>query len=147
MSHNPATPNVRVGIGVFVIKDGKFIMLLRKGAHGAGSWSLPGGHLEFGESFEDTACREVLEETGMTITNVRFGAVTNDIFENEEKHYTTIWMISDWAGGEAYIAEPDKCTKQDWFTLDTLPEPLFHTWNQFIPSEFYESVQSQISRS
>ena len=69
---------VRVGVGVFIFKDGKFLMQQRQGAHGAGSWSVPGGHLEFNETFEETATREVLEETDLTITNIRFGAVTND---------------------------------------------------------------------
>jgi|GEM_PF-5891666 len=40
--------NVRVGVGVFVFKNGEFIMLKRRGSHGADTWSLPGGHLEFG---------------------------------------------------------------------------------------------------
>lgn len=39
-------PKVRVGIGVFVFKDGKFLMAQRKNAHGDGTWSVPGGHLE-----------------------------------------------------------------------------------------------------
>jgi 8-oxo-dGTP diphosphatase len=38
---------VRVGIGVFVFKDGKFLIQRRKGSHGTGTWSIPGGHLEF----------------------------------------------------------------------------------------------------
>jgi 8-oxo-dGTP diphosphatase len=51
----------KVGIGVFIFKDGKFLMGCRKGTHGAGTWSVPGGHLEFGESFEECAEREALE--------------------------------------------------------------------------------------
>jgi len=59
--------SVKVGIGVFVFKNGKFLMQKRHGAHGSNSWGVPGGHLEFGESFEATARREVLEETGLKI--------------------------------------------------------------------------------
>lgn len=130
------TPMVRVGIGVFVFKGDKFLMQQRQGAHGAGSWSVPGGHLEFGESFEDTARREVKEETGLEIADVRFGAVTNDHFADEEKHYVTVWMLSDWARGKEYIAEPDKCLEQAWHTLDDLPEPLFLPWKQLLASGF-----------
>ena len=64
----------KVGVGVFVLKDGKILMGKRKGAHGEGSWSLPGGHLEFNESWDMCAVRETMEETGVTIKNIRFGA-------------------------------------------------------------------------
>jgi len=140
--------NVRVGVGVFVFKDGKFIMLKRRGSHGADTWSLPGGHLEFGESFEDTARREVKEETNLEITNVRFGAVTNDHFVEEDKHYVTIWMLSDWAGGEERITEPEKCTAQAWFTFNDLPESLFLPWYQLLKSDFIEKIKqdNQVSQ-
>lgn len=134
-------PNVRVGIAVFIFKDGKFLMQQRKGSHGAGTWSVPGGHLEFGESFEDTARREVREETGLDIKNVRFGAATNDYFEGENKHYVTVWMLSDWKDGEEFIAEPDKCIAQAWHTFDHLPSPLFLPWNQLLSSEFIEEIK------
>lgn len=137
-------PNVRVGVGVFVFKDGKFLIQKRKGSHGEGSWSLPGGHLEFGESFEETARREVLEEAGVEIKNVRFGAVTNDHFVEENKHYVTIWMLSDWASGEVKNMEPEKCTAQIWSTFDDLPKPLFLVWNQLLESEFIDSIKAQI---
>jgi 8-oxo-dGTP diphosphatase len=136
--------NVRIGIGVFVFKDGKFLLQQRQGAHGAGSWSVPGGHLEFGESFEDTARREVKEETDLEIKHVRFGAVTNDNFIKEGKHYVTIWMLSDWQSGTEYITEPDKCLKQEWHTFDDLPAPLFLPWNQLLESEFIEKIKAQL---
>ena len=136
--------SVKVGIGVFVFKQGKLLMLKRQGSHGAGSWSIPGGHLEFGESFEDTTIREVFEETNLKIKNIRFGAVTNDFFEDEGKHYITVWMISDWASGKESIMEPDKCSKQSWYTFDDLPSPLFLPWNQLLKSEFIENIKKQL---
>ena len=140
-------PQVRVGVGVFVIKDGKFLMQQRIGAHGAGTWSVPGGHLEFGETIEETAAREVFEETGVTITNIRFAAVTNDRFTTENKHYVTVWMISDWQQGQEYITEPDKCIAQGWYTLDTLPSPLFLPWEQLLSSEFIQVIATTVKRT
>lgn len=135
---------VRVGVGVFVFKDGKFIMGRRRNAHGDGTWSVPGGHLEYGETFEETARREVLEETGLTITNVRFGAVTNDHFEAEGKHYVTVWMLSDWQSGEAKIREPEKFVDMRWCDFDSLPNPLFLPWRQFLGSEFVDAVRREL---
>lgn len=137
-------PLVRVGIGVFVVKDGMFLLQKRTGSHGEGTWSLPGGHLEFGESFEDTARREVKEESSLEITNARFGAVTNDIFEKENKHHVTVWIVSNYANGELKNMEPHKCTEQAWFTLDTLPEPLFPTWYQLFKSDFLVTIRKEL---
>jgi 8-oxo-dGTP diphosphatase len=137
---------VRVGVGVFVFKDGKFLMQQRKGAHGSGTWSPPGGHLEFGESFEETARREVEEETGLRIKNIRFGAVTNDHFADEKKHYVTIWMISDYESGTEYITEPDKCVGQAWHTFDDLPSPLFLPWKELLASDFLTDIKLQLKQ-
>jgi len=137
----------RVGIGVFVIRDGKFLMGHRKGSHGAGTWSIPGGHMEYGESFEQTAKREVREETGMAIGNVRFGAVTNDLFESDKKHYVTIWVLSDWVKNEPSITEPDKFIDQEWIDIDNLPEPLFSPWYELLKSEFMDEIRRQIKLS
>ncbi len=135
---------VRVGMGVFVFKDGKFLMLQRQGAHGAGSWSIPGGHIEYGEKFEETARREIMEEVGIKIKNIRFGAVTNDYFKSEGKHYLTIWMLSDWQSGEAGNMEPEKCLDMKWCTFDNLPTNLFYPWKQLLKSEFINSIKQAI---
>ncbi len=135
---------VRVGIGVFIFKNGKFLLLQRQGSHGEGSWSVPGGHLEVGESFEQTAKREVKEETNLEIKNVRFGAVTNDYFTDEDKHYVTVWMLSDWENGQEYIVEPDKCLNQGWHSFENLPTPLFLPWNQLLESEFIDRIKDQL---
>lgn len=137
----------RVGIGVFVIKDGKFLMGHRKGSHGSGTWATPGGHMEYGESFEQTAIREVLEETGLVINNVRFGAVTNDIFKDESKHYVTIWVLSDWVSGEPTLNEPDKFIDQKWIDIDAIPRPLFLSWEALLEGEFIDDIRQQIKSS
>jgi 8-oxo-dGTP diphosphatase len=115
----------KVGVGVFVIKDKKILMGQRINAHGEGTWSLPGGHLEFFETFEDCAKREVLEETGLNITDVNFATITNDMFKKENKHYITIFVKSKNSQGIPKVMEPNKCLKWDWFTWDNLPKPLF----------------------
>ncbi len=115
----------KVGVGVIVIKDGKILLGKRKNAHGEGSWSFPGGHLELNESWEDCASRETKEETGVAIKNIRFGTATNDIFQAEEKHYITIFMLSDYDSGEVKVMEPEKCEKWEWFSWSQLPQPLF----------------------
>jgi 8-oxo-dGTP diphosphatase len=135
-------PIVRVGIGVFIFKNGSFLMLRRQGSHGGSTWSIPGGHMEYSESFTDTAKREVLEETGLEIHNVRFGAVTNDFFESESKHYVTIWMLSDWVSGEEKNMEPNKCDGMAWHNFDDLPKPLFLPWNQLLTSDFIENIKN-----
>lgn len=63
----------------------------------------PGGHLEYGESFAETAARESLEETGLEIGNIKFLTATNDIF-GEGKHYVTIFVTAQ-ITGENKIAQ------------------------------------------
>lgn len=57
----------KVGIGLLLVKDGKILLGKRKGAHRAGEYSGPGGHLELLESFEDCVLRELEEEAGANV--------------------------------------------------------------------------------
>ena len=132
------------GVGVFIFKDGKFLMLERQGAHGAGSWTVPGGWMEYGETFEKTARREVMEEVGLKIKNVRFGAVTNNIFPEDKIHSVTIWILSDYTGGEPEILVPDKISALKWCDFDTLPQPLFKPWDELLSSQFIGDIKKQL---
>ena len=115
----------------------------RKGSHGEGTWSVPGGHLEFGETIEQGAAREVLEETSVHIKNIKIAGVTNDIFKADNKHYITVWVTSDWKKGKVTITEPDKFLAQDWYDFKTLPENLFLPWSQLQKSEFYKKIKTR----
>ena len=126
----------KVGVAVFVIKNKKILLGKRKNAHGEGTWCCPGGHLEFNESWEDCAEREVSEETGIKIKNIRFTIATNDIFKEEDKHYITIFMTSDYDSGEVKNMEPDKCEKWDWFEWNNLPQPLFLPIQNLLKQKF-----------
>ena len=115
----------RVGVGVIVRDDKRVLLGRRHGSHGADTWCFPGGHLEFGESPFTCGRRELLEETGLEVTNFELGPVTNDIFETEGKHYVTLFVICCYNGGIAELKEPDKCKEWKWFASDALPTPLF----------------------
>lgn len=114
-----------VGVGVLVLREGRVLLGQRKGSHGAGTWALPGGHLEFGETVAQCAVREVLEETGLRINAVTPAPYTNDVFEAEDKHYVTLFVAAHSAVGEPALFEPDKCSEWRWFRWSELPSPLF----------------------
>ena len=115
----------KVGVGVILAKENKVLLLKRKNSHGEGTWGFPGGHLEFNEEIEDCVQREVYEETGIKVSNIRFASLTNDLFKKENKHYITIFMLCDWESEEAQIKEPERCAAQAWFEWKKLPTPLF----------------------
>ncbi len=112
-----------VGIGVMILKDGKVLLGKRRGSHAAGEYAFPGGHLEYMESFEACARREVEEETGLKIKNLKFILLSNEK-TYPPKHYVHIGFLADWQDGEPKILEPNKVDSWNWYDLDHLPSPL-----------------------
>lgn len=119
----------RVGVGVMILKAGKTLLAKRKGSHGSGEYSFPGGHLEYMESFEECARREVKEEAGIEITNVRFLFLSN-VRKYAPKHYAHIGLVADYKSGEPKVLEPEKSEKWGWYALDQLPKPIFYMCEQ-----------------
>lgn len=114
----------KVGVGTIVVRDGKILLGERLSGHGAGTFQLPGGHLEFGETFEDAALREILEETGLTdIVLKGIVSVSNDIAF--EKHYVSIGVLAECRDEEPIAAEPEHSKNWQWYDLDDLPSPIF----------------------
>lgn len=127
---------VRAGVAAIVAKDDHLLMLLRKGKHGAGTWSLPGGWMEFGESFFDTAVREVLEETGVRVDGHKARGVTNDVFQDHGLHAVTIFVETLYIGGEPQVMEPDKCPEVRWVDMRTVRSlPLFDPLVRWIKAD------------
>jgi 8-oxo-dGTP diphosphatase len=117
--------NPQVGVAVIITKDDQVLLMKRKGLHGQGTWSTPGGHLDFGETPEQCAAREAKEEVGLDVVDIRFRAVTNDIFDITGRHYITIWMDGRTLPNDPVIAAEDEVAEIGWFAWGSLPSPLF----------------------
>lgn len=125
-----SAPKVRVGVGAFILESSpqeslenpRFLIGKRINAHGAGAWATPGGHLEFSETPEICAAREILEETGLKVTNVRFLTATNDFMPADNKHYITLFMVCERenSGEEPKVLEPDRCEAWEWASWEDL---------------------------
>ncbi len=116
---------VQVGVGILVIQSGLVLLGKRKGPHGAGTWSAPGGLLEFGEEILDCAARELKEETGLVARVLELGPYTNDVFPEDHKHFVTIFVVARSIVGAPANLEPDKCEGWAWFKWGEWPTPLF----------------------
>ncbi len=124
---------VGVGIGVMILKDNKVLLGKRhedpdkadSELHGEGTWTLPGGKMHFREKFEETAHREVLEETGINVNKeaLKLVSLAND--KVEDAHFVTVGFLCKDFEGEARTMEPDEITEWKWFPLDALPRPVF----------------------
>jgi 8-oxo-dGTP diphosphatase len=116
---------VKVGVGVIILNNRNQVLLgKRKSNHGLGTWSFPGGHLEYKEHPFECAIRETKEETGLIISDLKAGPWLNDVFEND-RHYITILVQTCNYKGIPQVMEPDKCERWDWFDWAQLPQPLF----------------------
>ncbi len=118
-------PYTRVGVGIIVCRAGRVLLGLRRGSHGAGTWALPGGNLEYGESLIACAQRELVEETALYTTAIAHAQFTVDAFPAEQKHYVTLFVEALDVVGEVQNCEPDKCDGWQWFPWNALPSPLF----------------------
>ena len=138
---------VGAGIGVMLVKERKLLLGLRhhdpnkadSELSGQGTWTMPGGKLEYGESFEQAAIREVAEETGIKLNNAKVICINND--KNENAHFVTIGLLSDDFEGEPKVMEPNEITEWKWFNLNKIPTPIFFPskkiLNNYKKKEFY----------
>jgi len=86
----------RVGVGVLIVREGKVLIGKRKGSHGAGQYALPGGKLEWRETWADCARREVLEETAISLYDVPVTyCYTTEAVIDDDNHWITVFMVAE----------------------------------------------------
>jgi 8-oxo-dGTP diphosphatase len=133
-----------VGIAVIVVNPihhpGCVLISERLSSHGKGSYQLPGGHLEYGESFEECAKRELAEETNLDCSSFKLIHVTNTIFSEEEggpKQYVTLFLkgiIDD--DSTLKCLEPQK--NSDW---------IWTKWNDLKNLKLFAPLKQAVNNS
>lgn len=149
--------NVRVGVVAVIQRDNKVLMGHRIGKHANNCWGFPGGHMEFGESPEETAIRETYEETGLIVRpatssekHIANRVFTHHVFIDVDKHYVSLYIpcvitseaeakIMQSLSGDILVdsKEPTKFDEWRFFDYNILPSPtvvpvpndLFRTFN------------------
>lgn len=107
------THQEKVLLGKRIVPDQEFV------------WQLPGGWIELGESPEQTARREVTEETGLGIDELRFVGLTNNIFP-DQNHSISLYFEAECSNPEQLNnREPDRCEKWIWMQWQELQNNLY----------------------
>jgi mutator protein MutT len=87
-----------LGVGAVIWNDKNEIVLIRRGkAPRRNQWSIPGGHLEWGESLREAVLREVLEETGLTVEIAGLIDTVDFIARDESGEVTRHYVLIDFA--------------------------------------------------
>lgn len=134
-----------VGIGVILINEEGKVLIGKRKVHPAPKYSIFGGGLEMGETFEETAIREAKEETGLDIKNPKVIAITNNLetFKEEGRHSISVILVTNEFSGELKVMEPRKCESWHWVDPTELPEPHYDASKLaiecYLTQQFYKS--------
>ncbi|HET6183081.1 MAG TPA: NUDIX hydrolase [Acetobacteraceae bacterium] len=130
MSDREYPPRPIVGIGIVVLKDDRVLLVRRAKPPNVGTWTLPGGAQELGETAEAAARRELAEETGIEAGPLQLVAQVDSIRRDADGrvqfHYTIIDFAAAWAGGEP-VAGSD-VSEAVWAPVDALE--LYDLWSE-----------------
>jgi 8-oxo-dGTP diphosphatase len=126
----PRPNDVGVGIAVALLRpDGRVLLGKRKGAHGAGLWSFPGGWIDRPDETIDATCvREVKEETGITIERTRRLTESSNDYPSHGFRAITLFRwaeVTDEEAEKVKVCEPGKCEEWRWFSLSAVQRELF----------------------
>ena len=142
-------PNtIGAGCGVIILNENGQVLLGLKNEdrdladselHEEGTWALPGGAIEYGETFEEAGAREVKEETGIDVNDLEVFCVQTD--KNEHAHFVSVGMIAHSYYGEPSVMEPDVIIEWKWFDKDKIPKRIFSpskkTLECYLNNKFY----------
>lgn len=104
---------------IVLVKRGDEFLLARKPEWAAGRYSLVAGFVDFGESLEECVAREVMEETGLTVTDVRYVGSQNWPFPSQ----LMAGFVAEYVSGEIAV-EVAELEDAQWFAPDRMPPAL-----------------------
>ena len=139
----------RAGIGIMILKDNKVLLGKRHDdpekasseLNGEGTWTMPGGKIDFGETFLQAAVRELKEETDIDTTIEDFDVI--NIRDNmvPTAHFLTVGLLHK-TDQEPKVMEPDEITEWKWFELNNIPENIFppskHVLDAHVENKLFE---------
>ncbi|MFD5464686.1 NUDIX hydrolase [Kitasatospora sp. NPDC127059] len=116
-----------LGAGIVVpTGDGRVLLGRRITAGEPPTWSLPGGKVDPGESFERTAARELAEETGIVLPEAGMRVLAVHLDHELGRPRLTAAVLAPPSLAEALVTEPHACAGWERFPVDALPEPMFY---------------------
>jgi 8-oxo-dGTP diphosphatase len=115
--------NPVLAVAAVIWNDRREVLLIRRTKEPRkGQWSLPGGKVEFGESLEDAARREVLEETGLVVALLGVAGIAETILDASvgaaDVHFVLIDYSARVVSGEAKAASD--AADATWFTQEAV---------------------------
>lgn len=126
---------IGVGCGALIVNGkNQVLLMLRAGdvRNQNGTWSQPGGGVDFGEKIQDAILREIKEELDIDIELIKFLTVTDHIMPEEDQHWVSPSYLARIKSGEPKILEPHKCAEIKWFNIDKVPSNLSETTKESI---------------
>lgn len=102
-----------------ISSEGK-ILLVRHRKGNRQYWVLPGGRLEYGETFEECAVREIKEETGLEVEVVRFLFLSEAIAPDRSRHIVNVYLKAKVTGGVLQVGNEPVLAGVDFISIDEL---------------------------
>ncbi|PKG24940.1 NUDIX hydrolase [Niallia nealsonii] len=133
-------PVILVGSVVIILDENKHILLQQR-THPYGVWGLPGGLMELGESSEETAIREVKEETGLTVSRLKLhhlfsGERFFTVAANGDPFYsvTAVYYTSTYHG--SLVLNKEEAIQLAFFPSYEMPDTMVGSHREFIDDYF-----------
>ncbi|MGH7203825.1 MAG: NUDIX domain-containing protein [Candidatus Levyibacteriota bacterium] len=134
---------IGVGVGAAIFNKGGKLFLSKRGIKAKnerGKWEIPGGGVEFGETFEQALKREIKEEIGVEIEVMDLLGICDHIIPKEKQHWVAPTYLCKISKGTPKILEPEKCAEMGWYSIEeaqALPLSIVTTYDIRLLKKFY----------
>ena len=114
----------RAAVGAIVFREDRVLLVLRGKPPAEAQWAIPGGSIELGESLQEAAEREILEEAGIVIRAgdpvFAFDTVRRDDADRIRFHYVIVDVVAEYVSGE--IRAGDDAADARWVSAEEIED-------------------------